>query len=66
MKKISNSHKLDDYVRQNHIESFFSNDMKSYMELLLFKKNEHICKENEDIHYLYFFVEGKAKAYSTL
>ena len=66
MKKISNSHKLDEYVRLNHIESFFSNDMKSYMELLLFKKNEHICKENEDIHYLYFFVEGKAKAYNTL
>lgn len=36
------------------------------MELLLFKKNEHICKENEEIHYLYFFVEGKAKAYNTL
>ncbi len=66
MKKICNSHKLDDYVQKNKIASFFSNDMKSYMELLLFKKNEHICKENEDIHYLYFFVEGKAKAYNTL
>lgn len=66
MKKICNSYKLDEFVKQNNIESFFSNDMKSYMELLLFKKNEHICKENEDIHYLYFFVEGKAKAYNTL
>ncbi|MEN1936609.1 transcriptional regulator YeiL [Paenibacillus sp. 102] len=66
MKKIRNSYKLDEFVKQNNMESFFSNDMKSYMELLLFKKNEHICKENEDIHYLYFFVEGKAKAYNTL
>ncbi|MDM5189105.1 transcriptional regulator YeiL [Bacillus sp. DX4.1] len=66
MKKLYDSKKLDEYVRQNNIEAFFSNDMKSCMELLLFKKNEYICKENEEIHYLYFFVEGKAKAYNTL
>ncbi|KEK22663.1 transcriptional regulator YeiL [Bacillus gaemokensis] len=66
MKKICNSYKLEEYVQQNHIESFFSDDIRSCMELVLFKKNEHICKENEDIHYLYFFVEGKAKAYNTL
>ncbi|MDM5155615.1 transcriptional regulator YeiL [Bacillus sp. DX1.1] len=66
MKKLYNSKKLDEYVNQNNIGAFFSNDMKSCMELLLFKKNEHICKENEEIHYLYFFVEGKAKAYNTL
>ena len=36
------------------------------MELVLFKKNEYICRENEDINYLFFFVEGKAKVYTTL
>jgi hypothetical protein len=30
------------------------------------KKNEFICRENEEIDYLYFFVEGKAKAFNTL
>ena len=36
------------------------------MELLLFKKNEFICRENEKLNYLFFFVDGKAKTYSTL
>ena len=40
--------------------------MKPYMELIFFKKNEFICRENEEIDYLFFFVEGKAKAFNTL
>jgi len=40
--------------------------MKPYMELLLFKKNEYITKENEEINYLVFIVKGKAKVYVTL
>lgn len=66
MEQIHNMARLDEYVKQHHIDTFFSSDMRPHMELLLFKKNEHICKENEDIHYLYFFVEGKVKAYNTL
>lgn len=66
MKKIYDSKKLDEYIQKNKIEAFFSQDIKSVMELLLFKKNEYICRENETLHYLYFFVEGKAKVYTTL
>ncbi|MDR2995644.1 MAG: cyclic nucleotide-binding domain-containing protein [Bacillus cereus] len=66
MKKVCNSNKLADYIKRNNIDSFFSNDMKPYMELIFFKKNEFICRENEEIDYLYFFVEGKAKAFNTL
>lgn len=66
MKQIYDKAKLHEYIQQYHIDTFFSSDMSPYMELLLFKKNEHICKENEDIHYLYFFIEGRLKAYNTL
>ncbi|MEJ9148997.1 hypothetical protein P4520_28330, partial [Bacillus thuringiensis] len=66
MKKVCNSIKLAEYMKQNNIDSFFSNDMNPYMELIFFKKNEFICRENEEIDYLYFFVEGKAKAFNTL
>lgn len=66
MKQIHDKAKLHEYIKRHHIDTFFSSDMSPYMELLLFKKNEHICKENEEIHYLYFFIEGKLKAYNTL
>lgn len=66
MKKVCNSIKLAEYMKRNNIDSFFSNDMKPYMELIFFKKNEFICRENEEIDYLFFFVEGKAKAFNTL
>lgn len=66
MKKIYDPHKLDEYIQKNNIKEFFSSDIKSVMELLLLKKNEYICRENETLSYLYFFVEGKAKVYTTL
>ena len=39
--------------------------MKPYMELI-FLKRMSLFVENEEIDYLYFFVEGKAKAFNTL
>jgi CRP/FNR family transcriptional regulator, putaive post-exponential-phase nitrogen-starvation regulator len=66
MKQLYDVRKLDEYVKRYEIDTFFSHDMKVYMELLLFKKGEYICREHEDIHYLYFFVDGKVKAYNTL
>ncbi|PEX36077.1 hypothetical protein CN456_28760, partial [Bacillus cereus] len=42
MKKVCNSNKLAEYIKQNNIDSFFSHDMKPYMELIFFKKNEFI------------------------
>lgn len=57
---------MNDYIKIHGIESIFTNDMTSYMELFLFKKNDHICKESIEVKYIYFFVEGKAKVYTTL
>ena len=39
--------------------------MKPYMELI-FLKRMSLFRENEEIDYLFFFVEGKAKAFNTL
>jgi len=66
MKKINDSQMMDNYIVDYGITDFFSSDMKPYMELLMFKRNEHIIKENEKISYLFFFIEGKAKVYTTL
>ena len=39
--------------------------MKPYMELI-FLRRMSLFVENEEIDYLFFFVEGKAKAFNTL
>lgn len=66
MKKINNEQKLNNYLSLNKIEDYFTADMKNWMELFLFTKNEHLCREGEEMNYLYFFVEGRAKVYTTL
>lgn len=63
MMKINDSVKLEYYINKFSINDIFTNDMKDYMELFLFSKNEHICKDKEKLNYLYFLVDGKAKVY---
>lgn len=66
MKKINNPELVDKYINKYNIDDIFSTSMKEYMELFHFKRNEYICKEDENIDYLFFFVEGKAKIYISL
>jgi CRP-like cAMP-binding protein len=40
--------------------------MKPHLEIFKYSRNEHICKADEPLEYLFFFVEGKAKVYSPL
>ena len=66
MKKINNVSLKNKYIDKYGLNNFFTNDMSEYMELILFEKNDYICKESEKMNYLYFFVEGKAKVYVIL
>jgi CRP-like cAMP-binding protein len=66
MRKVTDNEKLEYYISKYNINEIFSRDMKQYMELVLFNKNEYICKTDERLEYLFFFVEGRAKVYSTL
>jgi CRP/FNR family transcriptional regulator, putaive post-exponential-phase nitrogen-starvation regulator len=66
VEKVIDNEKLDYYISKYDIDEIFSIDMKPYMELFLFNKNEHICKADEKLMYLFFFVEGKAKVYTSL
>ncbi|MEW8994667.1 transcriptional regulator YeiL [Clostridium sp.] len=66
MKKIKNPELVDKYINKYNIDDIFSTSMREYMELFYFKRNEYICKEDENIDYLFFFVEGKAKIYISL
>jgi len=66
MRKVIDNDRLDNYILKYNINEIFSSDMKKYMELFLFNKSEYICKTDEKLEYLFFFVEGSAKVYSTL
>ncbi|HHW66569.1 transcriptional regulator YeiL [Defluviitalea raffinosedens] len=66
MKLIYDIYKMNQYIEKYKIHQLFSEDIKPFMELFLFKSGEYICKDNEEISYIYFFVEGKAKVYITL
>lgn len=66
MLKINNIEIMEGYVSKYNISDIFTEDMRPYMMLLYFKKGEYICRENEKLDYLFFFVDGKAKVYSTL
>lgn len=66
MRKIVSNKQLNYYIMKYNIDDIFSTDMKPYMELFLFDKNEYICKADEKLNYLFFFVKGKAKVYASL
>lgn len=66
MEKIKDDEKLNYYILRYNINEMFSTDMRPYMKLVLFNKNEHICKSGERINHLFFFVDGKAKVYTLL
>jgi CRP/FNR family transcriptional regulator, putaive post-exponential-phase nitrogen-starvation regulator len=66
MVRINDEERLHEYIRQYEIKSIFTTDMTMHMELLFFKKNEYMAKEGEDISYLLFLTEGKAKVFTSL
>lgn len=66
MKKIENSSIIESYYNELNMQKIFMHDMKSHMKLLKFDKHEYLSREDEELEYLYFFVQGKAKVFKTL
>lgn len=66
MQKKHNPKLIQHYMTKYQMNQHFSQDMTPYIELFFWKKNEHICREDEHAEYLFFFVDGKAKVYITL
>lgn len=66
MVKVDDNIKLEKYINKNKLNNMFSENMKEYMTLYMFSKNEYICKEGEVLESMFFLVEGKAKVYKIL
>ena len=48
------------------MQEIFINDVTKHMKLLKFDKYEYLSREEEDLEYLLFFIQGKAKVFKTL
>lgn len=66
MHRVKNPEKLMEYVRRYKMNNIFTEDMTPYFELLFYRKNEFMVKEGEEISYLLFLVDGKAKVFTSL
>lgn len=66
MQKFDNQKKLNGIIKEYELDKIFSKDMRPYMELMTFKKNEYIIKQTDTIKYLVFVLKGKSKVFTTL
>lgn len=66
MIRIDDKKKLSMYIKKHAIDEIFSADMSGFMQLVMFKRGEYICRDQDKLDYLYFFVKGKAKVYTLL
>lgn len=66
MKKIEDSFVIETYYNELNMQKIFINNMQRYMKLLKFDKHEYLSREDEELEYLLFFIQGKAKVFKTL
>ena len=66
MQRVKDINLIEKYIRLNKIENLFNDEIRKNSEILFFIKRDLIFQEGEEIKYLMFFVEGKAKVYTTL
>ncbi len=66
MQRITDKQKISTYIRQYHLVSIFPEEILPYIQLFLFQKGDYICRTNEKLQYIYFFVEGRVKAFTIL
>lgn len=66
MERIDDLFVIDNYYNELKMDSLFNKDMKKYIKLLKFERNEYLCREGEDMPNFIFLIEGKVKVFKTL
>lgn len=66
MKLLNDDKLLNHYIKMHHIDKIFDCDMRPYMDLVSFSRNEDILIAGDPMPYFYFIVDGKAKIFKTL
>lgn len=63
MKTIDNSKILENFVRKYNILDLFESDIRPYLKLYYYRKNDYIVQYGDEMDTLLFQVSGKAKVY---
>lgn len=66
LKKIDDEFVIESLYNELNMQKLFNKDMKKYMKLLKFEMNEYLCREDEELQYFLFLVQGKAKVFKSL
>ncbi|HAX73029.1 MAG TPA: hypothetical protein DCY20_05845 [Firmicutes bacterium] len=66
MNKVFDSDLIPHYINKYALHEFLTPDITPHIQLHVFEKHEHICRDNEPLDYLLLLVKGKAKVYCTL
>jgi CRP-like cAMP-binding protein len=65
--KIINDEQLKNQILAGYdTEKIFGTNLKSSMDLFHFEKDEYICRAEEELEYLFFFIKGRAKVFTLL
>ena len=66
MQKIDDTRLRDFYYKKYNMDQLFDESLVNELEVMKFNRLEYLCREEEPMNYLMFFVEGKAKVFRTL
>ncbi len=65
MQWIKEQKQIENYYRQFPLEDYFSFDIRPYTRIVRFEADELILREGDEPEYLYYLIEGRAKAFLT-
>ncbi|WP_028828561.1 cyclic nucleotide-binding domain-containing protein [Proteocatella sphenisci] len=66
MRIINDDIMKDTHIKKYQIDDIFTLDIRSEMKLILYKKGEMLCTEGENLDYMLFLTQGRAKSYISL
>ncbi|PAB59679.1 cyclic nucleotide-binding domain-containing protein [Anaeromicrobium sediminis] len=64
--KIEDNYTLNYYIDKYSIDTLFKKNIRKYMELHKFNKNDYLLTSNQEADYFYFLVKGSLKCYTIL
>lgn len=65
IRKMMNDENLQFWIKESNLLKFFSFDIRPYLKVHFFHKNDTICIEGDTLNDLFFLVKGKAKLFIT-
>jgi CRP-like cAMP-binding protein len=66
MEIVNDKALLNKLIKENPIEQILTNFKDYPLEIMLYKKGEHIYSYGDSLNYISFFISGRAKVYSLL